>query len=131
VRILIVDDEIEILLMLRRNLEMEGYQVTTTVNPQEALDLARRNLFNLIVTDIKTPGMSGVTLLKEIKRINPLANVIVMTGFSSMAHVVDCLGNGAVDYFVKPFPDVDILIQAIHQARDRLNRWRTSMGVSS
>jgi DNA-binding NtrC family response regulator len=128
-RILIVDDEEEILHMLQRNLEMEGYQVTTTVNPHEALDLARRDLFNLVVTDIKMPGLSGVELLREIKRINPLANVIIMTGYSTMAHVVDCLGSGAVDYFVKPFPDLDLLIQAIHQARDRLNRWRTSMGV--
>ncbi|MBU2552347.1 MAG: response regulator [Proteobacteria bacterium] len=128
-RLLIVDDEEEILHMLRRNFEMEGYEVTTTPSPREALELTREVLFNLVLTDIKMPGMSGVDLLVEIKRINPLANVIIMTGYSSMTHVVDCLGQGAIDYFVKPFNDLDLIIRAVDQARERIQRWRAAMGV--
>ena len=128
-KLMIVDDEEEILLMLRRNLEMEGYEVTTTVSPMEALGLMKEQLFNLVLSDIKMPGMDGVTLLRELKEINPLANIVMMTGYSTMANVVDCLGSGAVDYFVKPFQDLDLIVAAINQARDRLIRWRTSMGV--
>lgn len=129
-RILIVDDEQEILNMLRRNLEMEGYEVKTTLSPSEALVLMKRELFNLVMLDIKMPGMSGVDLLQELKQINPLSNIIMMTGYSSMANVVDCLGSGAVDYFVKPFGDIELIIQALSQARDRIDRWQAAMGVN-
>ena len=128
-RLLIVDDEIEILNMLRRNLELEGYSVTVTTKPQEAVDLMRKELFNLVLTDIKMPGMSGVELLKEIKRINPLANVIMMTGYSSMDKVVDCLGAGAVDYFTKPFDELETILEALGQAQTRIGRWRKAMGL--
>ena len=128
-KLLIVDDEEEILLMLRRNLELEGYETTVTTSPQEAVDLMKEGLFNLVLTDIKMPDMSGIELLREIKRINPLANVIMMTGYSSMSHVVECLGSGAVDYFVKPFTDLGIIIEALDQARNRISRWRTAMGI--
>lgn len=129
-RILIVDDEEEILAMLRRNLELEEFEVVVSNNPYDALDLMKNHLFNIILTDIKMPGMSGVELLQEIKRINPLANVIVMTGYSSMSNVVDCLGSGAVDYFVKPFKDLQSIINALKQARERVLRWRKAMGMT-
>ncbi|MEW5723350.1 MAG: response regulator [Thermodesulfobacteriota bacterium] len=129
-KLLIVDDEVEILHMLRRNLELEGYEVTITTSPHEALELMKRDLFNLVLTDIKMPGLSGVDLLRELKQINPLSNIIMMTGYSNMSHVVDCLGSGAVDYFVKPFSDLDVIIQALGQARDRVRRWREAMGVN-
>jgi len=128
--LLIVDDEEEILNMLRRNLELEGYEVKTTTKPAEALDMMEKELFNLVLLDIKMPGMSGIELLQELKMINPLANIIMMTGYSSMANVVDCLGSGAMDYFVKPFNDLDLVFQALDQARSRVERWRTAMGVS-
>ena len=128
-KLLIVDDEPEILNMLRRNLALEDYEIFTTTDPQEALELMKKELFALVLTDIKMPGMSGVDLLSEIKRINPLANVIMMTGYSSMSNVVDCLGSGAVDYFVKPFLDLDLLLQALDQARARVERWRAAIGL--
>jgi DNA-binding NtrC family response regulator len=130
-RILIVDDEQEILNMLRRNLALDGYDVYTSTSPNEALEMMKDGLYNLVITDIKMPGMSGVDLLVEIKKVNPLANVIMMTGYSSMAHVVDCLGAGAMDYFVKPFHDLDEVISAVGQARDRILRWRSSMGLDT
>jgi DNA-binding NtrC family response regulator len=129
-KLLIVDDEKEILNMLRRNMEMEGYDVTTTTSPFKAVELMKQELFNLVLTDIKMPEMTGVELLREIKRINPLVNVIMMTGYSTMSNVVDCLGSGAMDYFVKPFADLNVIIQAVDQARDRIKRWRYSMGMT-
>ena len=128
-KLLIVDDEQEILNMLRRNLELEGYTVSVTTNPAEALEMMKKELYNLVITDVKMPGMSGVELLREVKRVNPLANVIIMTGYSTMSNVVECLGSGAVDYFVKPFKDLDMVITALEQARGRVERWREAMGV--
>ncbi len=128
-KLLIVDDEEEILNMLRRNFELEGYEVTITASPLEAVDLMRDELFNLVLTDIRMPDMSGVDLLQEIKKINPLANVVMMTAYSNMSNVVDCLGSGAIDYLVKPFGDLDQVIKVIDQARDRIERWRSSMGL--
>ena len=128
-KLLIVDDEEEIVRMLRRSLELEGYEITTATSPLAAVDLMKKELFNLVLTDIKMPGMSGVELLKEIKRINPLANVIMMTGYSSMSHVVDCLGAGAMDYFVKPFNDLGVIIRALAEARGRVLRWRAAIGM--
>ena len=128
-KLLIVDDEREILNMLERVLGFEGFEVVTTTSPTEALELMRRELFNLVLSDIKMPGMSGIELLMELKRLNPLVNVIMMTGYSNMRNVVDCLGSGAVDYFIKPFTDLEVIIQALVQARDRVKRWRAAMGV--
>jgi DNA-binding NtrC family response regulator len=128
-RILIVDDEEEILHLLRRNFELEGYEVITTTDPFQAVEMTAEQLYNLVLTDIKMPGMSGIELLREVKRLNPLANVIIMTGYSNMSNVVDCLGSGAVDYFVKPFGDLELIINAVNQARDRIQRWRSSMGL--
>jgi len=127
--LLVVDDEEEILKMLRRNLEIEGYRLTTTMDPREAVELMKERLFNLVMTDIKMPGMSGVKLLRAIKEINPLANVLIMTGYSSMTNVVDCLGAGAVDYFVKPFSDLEMIVSSLNDARDRVLRWKSSMGL--
>ncbi|MBF0529909.1 MAG: response regulator, partial [Deltaproteobacteria bacterium] len=78
-KILIVDDEAEILNMLRRHLEMDGYDVTVTTSPHEAIKLMKQELFPLVLSDIKMPGMSGIDILREVKKINPLTNVLIMT----------------------------------------------------
>lgn len=128
--LLIVDDETEILNMLRRHFEMDGFEVTLATGPLEAIELVKDKLFNLVLTDLKMPKMSGIELMREIKRINPLANVIMMTGYSNMSTVVECMGAGAVDYFVKPFNDLEALTLALEQARDRVIRWRLAMGAN-
>ena len=128
-KLLIIDDEQKILSMLKRNLSLEGYEVTAVTEPHEAIGLMKTELFNLVLSDIKMPGMNGVDLLKELKQINPLANIIMMTGYSSMFSVVDCLGSGAVDYFVKPFDNLDSIKKALDEARTRL--WLAIKSFSS
>ena len=125
--VLVVDDEPEILETIRRRLRVEGIVAETATEPGNALVRMQANLYPIAICDIKMPGMSGVELLQEIKQINPLCNVIMMTGFSSMAHVVDCLGSGAVDYFVKPFKDIDGIVEAVNEAVRRIGRWRQAM----
>lgn len=128
-KLLIVDDEQEILNMLERNFSLEGFDVTTTTDPTEAVGIMEVELFNLVMLDIKMPGKSGIELLREFKKINPLVNIIMMTGYSSMTYVVECLENGAVDYFVKPFSDLEIIIESLNQAAARLSRWQLAMDL--
>ena len=127
--ILIVDDEEEILKMLKRHLELEGYDVSTTPDPFEAVELMKENLFNMVVSDIRMPGLSGVELLRELRAVNPLVNIIIITGYSNMSYVVDCLASGAVDYFTKPIRDMDLFLQVIGQTQKRMERWTQAMQI--
>ena len=85
--------------------------------------------YNVVITDIKMPGMNGVELMKTLKNINPLCNIIMITGYSNMSYVVDCFSYGAVDYFMKPIEDLDVLVEATQQAIKRIERWRKGMGL--
>ena len=127
--ILIVDDEEEVLKMLKRHLELEGYDVTTTPDPVEAVEMMKENLFNMVVSDIRMPGLSGVELLRELRAVNPLVNIIIITGYSNMSYVVDCLASGAVDYFTKPIRDMDLFLQVIGQTQKRMERWTQAMQI--
>ncbi|MDH4122339.1 MAG: response regulator [Deltaproteobacteria bacterium] len=126
-KILLVDDEVEILNMLKRHLELEGFQVDTVTDPLKALDLMHQNLYNLVLTDIRMPSMLGTELIPQLKEINPLVNVVIMTGFSSMSYIVECIGEGAVDYFTKPFTHMENLMETLRHLRQKIARWQESM----
>lgn len=128
--ILIIDDEEEILESLRRRFELEGLSVNTCRSPIEALDSMMKYRYNIVITDIKMPGMDGVKLLTAIKSINPLCNILMMTGYSNMTYVVECLSSGAYDYFTKPFEDLDEVVEATQQAIERIERWKKGMGIT-
>lgn len=128
--VLIVDNEVEILESLRRRLELEGLSITTCHSSVEALHLMMQFKYNIVITDINMPGISGTQLLSAMKSINPLCNIIMMTGYSNMMFVVECLSSGACDYFIKPFEDLDILVDAARQAVERVQRWKKGMGLT-
>jgi CheY-like chemotaxis protein len=128
--VLIVDDEVEVAETIRRRLRVEGIEAEVCQDPIEALERMRQRLYPVAVCDIKMPGIDGIELLRRLKQLHPLCNVIMVTGYSSMAHVVDCLGNGAVDYFVKPFQDIGLVVEAVNQALVRIARWRHAMPLS-
>lgn len=125
--VLIVDDEAEILATLRRCLALEGLPVETCNSPQEALAKIRQAIYPVMLTDIMMPGMSGVELLREVRARQPLCNVIMMTAYTSMDKVVECLSAGAVDYLVKPFEDLDTVVARIREAVARVERWRQTI----
>jgi len=120
--VLVVDDEPEILETVRRRLRVEGVEADTAQDPHDAVVRMAEAQYPIAICDIKMPGMTGIQLLREIKRVNPLCNVIMMTGYSFMAHVVDCLGSGVVDYFVKPFRDIGGIVEAVSEAREQVAR---------
>jgi len=121
--VMIVDDEESILEWLSIALKKEGYQIDCAANGEEALKLFKQKKYDAIITDIKMPKVDGIELLKEIKSIDPSANVIMTTAFGSMESAIDALRGGASDYITKPFKieEVKLRITKIVES-ERLRR---------
>jgi DNA-binding NtrC family response regulator len=101
-KILVVDDEPSILKLLKEALTQWGYQVACVGTGSEALEAIRTELFDAAITDIRMPEMSGLDLLREIKRHDESIEVVVMTGYPTIASAVEALKEGAYDYLSKP-----------------------------
>src|SRR5881409_2011800 len=101
-KILVVDDESAILRLLKEALSEWGYQVTGASSGAEALQALRGDMFDAVITDIRMPDMNGLELLKEIKRHDESVEVVVMTGYPTIASAVEALKVGAFDYLSKP-----------------------------
>jgi len=101
-KILVVDDEPSILKLLKEALTQWGYQVGCVGTGTEALEAIRTELYDAAITDIRMPEMSGLDLLREIKRHDESIEVIVMTGYPTIASAVEALKEGAYDYLSKP-----------------------------
>jgi len=102
-RVLVVDDEAVIRDALKRILEGERFSVETCVSGHSAIESLHEREFDLIVTDLKMPGMNGIEVLKAVKTLQPEAPVIMITGYASVDTAVEAMKNGAVDYIAKPF----------------------------
>lgn len=109
-KILIVDDEQKMRHILQIILEQNGYQTDQASNGQEALELIRQYHYTIVITDLKMPVMDGMTLLKEIKKIDPDYPVVVLTAYGSIDSAVDAIKQGAIDYITKPFEEEKIII---------------------
>ncbi|MFC1974931.1 response regulator [Chloroflexota bacterium] len=107
-RILIVDDEVDVLDLCRRILEAKGYQVKTAHNGYEAIDLARQESFDLLLTDIKMPGMTGLEIAQALKKSDPNVICVTMTGYSTMDMVLEALKLGIDEFILKPFTPDDL-----------------------
>jgi DNA-binding NtrC family response regulator len=104
--ILVIDDEAVVREGVRRILEGDRYSVESCASGRAALDLMQGKDFNMVITDLKMPGMSGLEVLKAIKILQPEIPVIIITGFSTVDTAVEAMKNGAIDYIAKPFsPD--------------------------
>lgn len=112
--ILVVDDEAVIREGVRRILEMEGFHVETSASGYSAIERMHENDFDLVVTDLKMPGMNGIEVLKGIKVLQPEIPVIIITGFSTVDTAVDAMKNGAFDYIAKPFTPEQIM-EKVHK----------------
>ena len=102
-RILIIDDEKSILDLLSVVFKKEGYKVATALSAKAALDYINKNDFDLILTDIKLPQMSGMRILQHIKDKDPDMPVVMITAYGTIKQAVEALKMGALDYVVKPF----------------------------
>ncbi len=115
VRVLLVDDENEFLLSAKKIFQRRGMDVFEASNGQEALDLLARQRVDVVVADVKMPGLGGIDLLDRIKRDDPLIEVVLLTGHGSVTLAVDGMKRGAFDYLTKP-QETEDLIRVIRAA---------------
>ena len=112
-RILIVDDEERFRLTLGKRLAERGLEVGATVGTgMEALQELRENAYDVVVLDVKMPGLDGIQTLEEIKKINPHIEVLLLTGHASVDAAVDGMRLGAYDYLMKPC-EIEVLLDKI------------------
>jgi len=123
-KILLVDDELIVRQSLQQWLEMEGFVVETAASGQEGLQMCKFDPIAVGVFDIRMPGMDGMTLLKEVKKIKPQVSVIMMTAYASLDDAVTCIHEGAYDYLIKPFPPEKLthMIRHIYERLELLKR---------
>jgi len=100
--ILVVDDDQFALRGIAKMLRGERYQVVTAASGSEAIDLLEQDSFDLILADLKMPGVDGLEVLRRAREIAPQAVVLILTGYASVESAIDALREGAYDYLVKP-----------------------------
>lgn len=125
--ILVVDDEGAIRYSISKTLQRVGYQVSAAASGDEALTMLAEQEFDVVLTDIRMPGLTGVELLAKIKEKAPDAIVILMTAYASLGTAVESLRLGAHDYLIKPVSSQDIR-QSVTRGLERsqnLRRRRT------
>ena len=118
-KVLVIDDEEDILALMTDTLEEEDYEVVTACNGAEGIEQFEKCRPDLVITDVKMPIKNGLEVLTEIKKISADVDVILLTGHSDEATAIECLRSGAYDYLLKPLEDIDILLTAITRALDK------------
>jgi len=102
-KILIIDDEILIRNFLAETLKRKNFEVTTAESGTAALPLIKNNTYDLVITDMKMPGITGIEVLKKVKEASPQTLVIIITAFGSIENAVEAMRLGAFNYLIKPF----------------------------
>ena len=113
--VLLVDDEVEFLETLVKRLKRRNLAVTGANSGEEALGVLSHSPVDVVVLDVKMPGMDGLTALREIKKRFPLVEVIMLTGHASMEVAIEGMEVGAFDYLMKPM-DIDELLYKLQDA---------------
>ncbi len=111
-KILVVDDEQNMRVALFEALSRNGHEVAVAENGRMALEMIARQPPELVITDIKMPGMDGLELLRQIKALRPELPVVIMTGFATVDTAVEAMKQGAFDYLLKPFP-VEVIEETV------------------
>ncbi|HMK33753.1 MAG TPA: response regulator [Desulfomonilaceae bacterium] len=114
-KVLLVDDEAEFLETLVKRLRKRKLDVSAVTSGKEALDSLRESSVDVVVLDVKMPDMDGIETLKEIKKIRPSVEVIMLTGHASIEVAMQGMELGAFDYLMKPM-DIDELIYKLQDA---------------
>lgn len=119
-KILVIDDERSIRSTLKDILEYEKYQVDSAEDGQQGIDLIRKNEYDVVLCDIKMPGMDGIEVLQKIQILVPDVPVIMISGHGNIDTAVESIKKGAFDYIEKPL-DLNRLLITIRNAMDKSN----------
>ena len=119
-RILAIDDQQDVLLLLERIVTEEtDYRITTCSDPREAIERFRAKPYDLVLTDLRMPGLNGLEVLAEIKRIDRDVPVVILTAYATIDNAVEAVRRGAHDYLTKPFRSERILVML-----EKIMAWR-------
>ena len=112
VKILVVDDEPSVVDVFSQYLTGAGYRVQSAANGKEALDVFKKDQFQLVITDIEMPEIDGMALIDRIKAVNKDVVVIVVTGYGTIERAVEAIKKGAYDFLEKPlsFKALDMVV---------------------
>jgi putative nucleotidyltransferase with HDIG domain len=145
-RLLVVDDEPNICELLRELLSQDDYEIETCLNAQDALERFSRQPFDMVVSDLKMPGMNGIDLIQAIKALRPETATVLITGHATLQTALEALRHGADDYVQKPFSIDEVrktvgrgleakllrernheLVQALRRANEELSRHKDEL----
>lgn len=116
IKVLIADDDAAIRSLVTAVLEDEGYTVRTAADGDEALRIVEEFAPDLVFTDQRMPGRSGLEVLAQVRAQRPLTNVVIMTSYASLENAISALKQGAYDYLLKPFEDLDLITYSARRA---------------
>lgn len=114
--ILIADDQESIVNILSRALQNDDLRISSATDGDKAIELIDGGDFDLIISDIVMPGASGIAVLKHAKDRNPETEVIMMTGHASVGSAAEAVRQGAADYLLKPFDNLQVVVMAVRKA---------------
>jgi DNA-binding NtrC family response regulator len=115
IQVMLVDDEVEFLETLIKRMKKRNVDISGVKSGEEALLALDQNQVDVVILDVRMPGMDGIEALKEIKRRHPLIEVIMLTGHASVEVAVQGMELGAFDYLMKPI-DIDELLYKVEDA---------------
>ncbi len=113
-KILIVDDQFGIRILLNEVLQKEGYDTFQAANGLQALEILNDHVPDLVLLDMKIPGMDGIEILKRMKVLQPDIKVIIMTAYGELDMIQEAMDLGAITHFAKPF-DIDDIRKAVEK----------------
>ncbi|MCF7869460.1 MAG: sigma-54 dependent transcriptional regulator [Candidatus Cloacimonetes bacterium] len=122
-RILIVDDSADTRQIIQRNLTEQGYKVFTTADVPNAIQILSSIRIDLVITDLKMPGINGIELIKHVRQNNKDSEIIMITGYPTIESAVEAVKIGALDYLTKPFTEQELL-KTVKKALDKLKYTR-------
>lgn len=120
-KLLLIDDDRETLEYLGEILHTIGFTTKQFSDPQRAVEAYRKEHFDVVITDIKMPIMSGIKVLEEVKAYNPKACVILVTGFAELDVAIKAVNHGAFAFFKKPLKS-ELLLQTLMIVEEKLRR---------
>ncbi|MGO9015204.1 MAG: response regulator [Dissulfurispiraceae bacterium] len=115
-KVLIVDDEVDFASTLAERLQMRGYIAKSVYCAEDAIALSRSDPPDVMLLDLRMPGMSGIKVLQTIKQFNPSIQVIMLTGLGPSEESAEGMKSGAFDYIMKPI-DIESLVEKIEKAK--------------
>ena len=124
IQVLVADDDEALRNVVAEVLRTDGYSVEVARDGDDAWQRFEQSYPELVLTDIRMPGRTGLELLAEIKRVSPLTHVVIMTSHASIETALGALKNGAYDYLIKPFDDLELISCAARRALANLRLMR-------